>query len=284
MIEITSARVRQWLPHRPEDGHKGSFGRALIAAGSVGFTGAPTLSANACVRSGAGLVFLAVPQSVWTVAAAKCNEAMPSPCPEDEMGRFSAKALPGLLERAKGCDALLLGPGLGQSEELDSLVMDFLRLTSQSMVLDADGLNALSRHIDSLSRDNLILTPHDGEYARLMGHWPGADREAAARELSGRLNCVAVLKGHRTIVAAPDGTCYVNTTGNHGMAKGGSGDVLAGLMTGLLAQGMSPVQAAASAVWIHGRAGDIAAGRFSYHGMTPTDLVGCLTQVWKELE
>ena len=285
MTDLNRALIASWLPRRPEDGHKGTFGRVLIAAGSVGFTGAPVLAANAAVRSGAGLVFLGVPRSVWPIAAVKCDEAMPFPLPEDGAGRLSPEALEGLRERLAGCDAFLLGPGLGQSEALDTLVLSLLRERgARPTVVDADGLNALSRHIDSsVCNPHTVLTPHDGEYTRLMGRWPGEDRAAAALALARRSNCVAVLKGHRTLIAAPDGQLWRNTTGNHGMAKGGSGDVLSGILVSLLAQGMEPHKAAAAAVWVHGRAGDLAAEQFGYRGMTPTDLSHCLGQVWREL-
>lgn len=286
MTDLSASLAASWLPRRPEDGHKGTFGRALAIAGSVGYTGAGAMAANAAVRSGAGLVFLAVPRSVWPVAAVKCDEAMTFPCPEDGEGRFSQEALPMLLDRAGGCDGVLLGPGLGRSAALEELTLALLEQTAdRPLVLDADGLNALSGHIDRAKpRGRWVLTPHDGEYARLMGVWPGEDRPGAALALARRLNCVAVLKGHRTIVAGPDGTLYRNTTGNHGMAKGGSGDVLSGIILSLLAQGMEPLSAAAAGVWVHGKAGDLAAERFGYRGMTPTDLIRCLPLVWKELE
>lgn len=286
MKEVTRELVASWLPERPAGGHKGTFGRVLIAAGSVGFSGAPALAANAAVRSGTGLVFLGVPGSVWPVAAVKCDEAMPFPLPEDETGRLCAEALSPLLERAKGCDALLMGPGLGQSEALDELVLGLLgQWGDRPAVVDADGLNALSRHIDSsVTNPHTVLTPHDGEYARLMGRWPGENRGEAALALARQWNCVAVLKGHGTCIAAPWGELWRSGTGNHGMAKGGSGDVLSGILVSLLAQGMKPVQAAAAAVWVHGRAGDLAAEQFGYRGMAPSDLSRCLGQVWRELK
>ena len=285
MTELNRDLVARWLPQRPEDGHKGTFGKVLIAAGSVGFTGAAVFSANAAVRSGAGLVFLGVPKTVWPIAAVKCDEAMPFPLPEDGAGRLSLAALEALQARWAGCDALLVGPGLGQSAELDELVLSLLgERGDKPAVVDADGLNALSRHIDSrVCNPHTVLTPHDGEYARLMGRWPGEDRAAAALALAERWNCVAVLKGHRTLVADPEGRLWRNTTGNHGMAKGGSGDVLSGILVSLLAQGMEPALAAAAAVWVHGRAGDLAAERLGHRGMTPTDLSRCLGQVWREL-
>lgn len=284
MTILTQNLISSWLPERPIDGHKGTFGKVLIVGGSVGFTGAPVLASRSAVRGGTGLVFLGVPKSVWPAAAVKSEEAMPFPLPEDEEGKLTAQAAEPILQKLKGCDAGLIGPGLGQSEELDKLVLTVLEEANCPMVVDADGLNALSRHMDRLSHITcpLIFTPHDGEYQRLAGHWPGRDREREALSFAKTHHCVLVLKGHETLVAAPDGQLYRNTTGNHGMAKGGSGDVLAGLMVSLLAQGMEPVKGAAAAVWVHGRAGDYAAAEKSFRGMTPSDLIEMLPKVWKE--
>lgn len=284
MTDLNAALVRSWLPERPADGHKGTFGRVLAVAGSVSFTGAPVLAARAATRSGVGLVFLGVPRAVWPVAAVKCDEAMPFPLPEDGEGRLSLEALEPLLARLAGCDAALLGPGLGQSGDLRALVRALLSRMPCPLVLDADGINALDGHIDVLSDcpAPLVLTPHDGEYRRLMGRWPGEDRAAAAREAAAACRAVVVLKGHRTVIAAPDERLWRNTTGNHGMAKGGSGDALAGILLALLGQGMEPGRAAAAAVWIHGRAGDRCAGRLGYRGMLPTDLIETLPEVWRD--
>ncbi|MGM9536821.1 MAG: NAD(P)H-hydrate dehydratase [Candidatus Onthomonas sp.] len=284
MTALTRELIASWLPRRPEDGHKGTFGKVLIAGGSVGFSGAPVLAARAAVRGGTGLVFLGVPRSVWPAAEVKCDSAMPFPLPEDEAGRMTQEAAASILTRLNGCDAGLLGPGLGQSAELDIVVTQVLENAKCPMVVDADGLNALSRHMDILSRAKTpwILTPHDGEYQRLSGHLPGADRSAEALAFAQAHHCILVLKGHRTVVAAPEGQVYENTTGNHGMAKGGSGDALAGLILSLLGQGMEPVQAAAAGVWIHGRAGDRAAGDKSFRGMTPFDLIEALPLVWRD--
>lgn len=281
---LTKERIAPWLPARPVDGHKGTFGKALIIGGSVGYTGAPVLSGRAAVRGGTGLVFLGVSKSVWPVAAVKSDEVMPFPLPEDESGKLTSEAAEQILQKLSGCDAGLIGPGLGQSEELDNLVLAVLEGASCPMVADADGLNALSRHMDRLSHITcpLILTPHDGEFQRLSGRWPGQNREEAALGFAERHRCILVLKGHETLIAAPDGRLLKNTTGNHGMAKGGSGDVLAGLTVSLLAQGMEPMEAAAAAVWIHGRAGDYAAEEKSFRGMTPSDLIEYLPKVWKE--
>ena len=277
--------ARAALPPRRPDGHKGTFGKVLVVGGAVGYSGAPYLAAEAAGRSGCGLVFLGVPESLWPVEAARCAGAMPFPLPEKE-GRLSRKALPVLLERLAGCDVLALGPGLGRGEAVGSLVRSLLDRARQPVVLDADGINALAGHIDSLDNRRgrvTILTPHDGEFARIGGDLSRGDRVRAAREFAGAHGCILVLKGHRTLVAAPEGNVLVNTTGNSGLAKGGSGDVLTGLIASLLAQGAAPVQAAALGVWLHGRAGDLAAERLTAYAMTPEDVIAALPTAFQDL-
>lgn len=278
--DVTQALVRSWLPLRPEDGHKGTFGRVNLLAGSVGFTGAALLCSRSAVRGGCGLVFLGVPVTgeddrAYRIVASGSMEAMPYPVERAE--DFLTKTAP---------DAALIGPGLGQAEENRRLALACLETLACPVVLDADGINAVAGHISLLDRraQPTILTPHDGEFCRLTGHFPGEARAAEALAFAAAHGCILVLKGHRTLTAAPDGRLYRNTTGNDGMAKGGSGDVLAGLLTALLAQGMEPVQAAAAAVWIHGAAGDLAAERFGHRGMAPSDLLTLLPEVWKRLE
>lgn len=282
---LTEGLVRSWMPRRPEDGHKGTFGKVNILAGCEGFTGAPVLSSQAAVRSGTGLVFLQVPRCVYPIIAVKCDEAMPSPVAAQN-GKAAYAAMETVLERSASCDAVLIGPGLGRSEESDALVCALAQQIVKPLVLDADGLNAVSQHINVLRERTAptILTPHDGEFFRLTGHWPGEDREEEARALARASGCIAVLKGHRTIIASPEGETFRNTTGNAGMAKGGSGDVLAGLMVSFLAQGMEPVQAAGAAVWIHGRAGDLCKRAYGERYMTPVDLIAKLAVVLKALE
>jgi NAD(P)H-hydrate epimerase len=180
------------------------------------------------------------------------------------------------MDYAASCDAVLLGPGLGRSAESDALVCDLVEALPQPLILDADGINAVSSHIDSLKqrgRRVTILTPHDVEFARLGGDLEHQDRAAAARSFALEHGCILVLKGHRTIVASPDGRVAVNTTGNSGMAKGGSGDVLSGMLLALLGQGMEPYEAACAAAYLHGRAGDLAARDLGEHGMTPSDMI-----------
>lgn len=284
---VDRALVSSWLPERPEDGHKGDFGRVYVLAGSVGYTGAPVLASRAAVRSGCGLVFLGVPEPIYPIAAVKSDEAMPHPLPAGEDGMLSREALAPALTRMAGCDAALIGPGLGRGQGVEEAVCAILSTVNYPLVVDADGLNALSRHMDILDgrRDcPTILTPHDGEFARLGGDLSHGDRIRAAREFAEEHGCLLVLKGHCTVVALPDGEVFLNTTGSSGMAKGGSGDVLAGILLSLLGQGMHPVKAAAAAVWAHGRAGDLCAGRLGKRGMAPSDLIEALPQVWQELE
>lgn len=265
------------LPPRPRDSHKGDYGRLFILAGSRGYTGAAALCARAAVRSGAGLVTLAVPEDVYPILAAKCcDEVMVWPWPEDDGA---------VVEKARGCDAAVIGPGLGRGERGARLVLALTGELTCPVILDADGLNIISRHIDVLDEraGDTVLTPHDGEFVRLSGcELPIGDRLGAARDLARAHRCTLVLKGRRTVTAFPDGSCTVNSTGNPGMAAGGSGDALAGLLGGLTAQGRYGLRAD-GAVWIHGRAGDLAAVDKGEYGMTPSDLIEQIPYAMKEL-
>lgn len=276
MSEITTplAALREALPERDSNAHKYMFGRALLWCGSVGYTGAASMAAEAAVRSGAGLVTLAVPEAIYGIVAPRHYEAMVAPLPEGG----EAAALLGLAERAS---AVLIGPGLGAGEATRGLVRSLVSELTCPIVLDADGINAFAGHIDLLAahRGPLVLTPHDGELARLLGCeslFEGRSREQTALWLAERLNAVAVLKAHRTVTAAPDGRLCVNTTGNVGMAKGGSGDVLAGMLVSVLAAGAESFAAAAGAVYLHGLAGDIASEKYGALAAAPTDIIGCI--------
>ena len=272
------------LPKRKVDGHKGTFGKVLVVGGAVGYTGAPYLTASAAVRTGCGLVYLGVPAVIWAAEAAKCVSAMPFPL-ADKDGALSHKALPDIYKKLNGCDVLALGPGLARTSHTEKLVWELLTEVQQPIVLDADGINALEGHIDVLDRRKgrvTILTPHDGEFARLGGNlYQG--RITAARSFAQDHGCILVLKGHRTVIATPEGNVLVNTTGNSGLAKGGSGDVLTGMIASFVAQGATAVQAAALGVWMHGRAGDFAADRLTEYAMTPADVIESLPDVFKEL-
>ncbi len=277
---IDLAYVRGALPVRREDGHKGSFGKLLIVGGAVGYTGAPYLAALAAVRSGCGLVYLGVPERVWPVEAVKCASAMPFPLPDDG-ARLTCGALEPIRERLAACGVLALGPGLGRSAELTALVGALLRETEQPVVLDADGLNALSEDLSALDARRgrtTVLTPHDGELARLLGvsldSLNQRDRVETARAFAAAHGCVLVRKGHRTLVALPDGAVLENTCGGSALSKGGSGDVLTGLIASLLAQGADAARAAACGVWLHARAGDLLAERMTAYCVTPEDVAG----------
>ena len=278
--------VRAAVPPRKSDGHKGDFGKLLIVGGSVGYTGAPYLTASAAVRSGCGLVYLGVPDSIWEIEASRCVSAMPFPLASWWGGRLRGTALPAIMEKLEGCGVLAIGPGLGRNEDTARLVRELLERTEKPVVLDADGINALEGHIDTLDARRgrvTILTPHDGEFARVGGGLSGGDRVGAARAFAQAHGCILVLKGHRTVTAVPSGNALVNTTGGSGLAKGGSGDVLTGIIASLLAQGAAPVQAAAGGVWLHGRAGDLAAERLTAYCMTPEDVIRELPGVFQEL-
>ena len=273
--------VRSLMPRRDPAGHKGTFGKVYLLGGSVGYTGAPVLAARAALRTGAGLVFLGVPREIYPIIAVKCDEAMPFPLPDDRKA---------ILDRAAGCDAVLIGPGLGRKPETETLVLRLLEELAAPVVLDADGINALSGHIDVLDGRGAptVLTPHEGEFARLTGcALPIGDRLSAARGFAAAHRCTVVLKGHGTVTAAPDGRVWVNPTGNPGMAKGGSGDVLAGMTAALWGQRLlrrgedDLPRLAAAAVYYHGLAGDLCAGRFGEYAMLPGDMIEALSEVLK---
>lgn len=272
--------VLSLLPDRNPWGHKGNFGKLLLLCGSRGYTGAAFFAAMGALRAGAGLVFLGVPESIYGIEAVKLNEPVIFPLP-DAGGRLSADAVPEILTRLPQMDAVLVGPGLGQSEGTLAVVRAVLEKAECPVVVDADGINVLSAHRDLLRgrKSPTILTPHDGEFARLGGVI-GEDRMAAAAALAEELGCVVLLKGHETCIT--DGTDgYLNPTGNPGMAVGGSGDVLAGVITALLGAGLPPLEAAACGAWLHGAAGDRCAAELGQYGMLPTDLLSALPRLMK---
>ena len=282
---LEAVQIRQLLPVRPRFSHKGDFGRVLLVCGSVGFTGAAALAARAALRTGAGLITVATPRQVWPIVAAKLDEPMVMPMAEDKAGRLSLHAAPALAQLLAKADACLIGPGLGRSEELDALVAALVGEARCPVVLDADGINAMAGHIDRLREAAcpLILTPHDGEFLRLSpsAALPPADfdtRADRAMMLARQLGAVVLLKGYRTAIT--DGKrLYRNETGNPGMATGGSGDVLAGMLVSLLGQGLAPLEAAAAAAWLHGAAGDRCAAERGEYGMTPSDLIDAASRL-----
>ncbi len=269
------------LPKRARESSKRDYGRLLILAGSRGYTGAPSFTSRAAVRGGAGLVWLGVPESIYAVTAVKNDEAMPFPLPCDAQGRLTAEALPEVEARLERMSCLAIGPGLGRSAGVTEFVQGALAASRVPTVVDADALWALSRDMSSLedAACPLVLTPHEGEFAMLGGLLDG-DRVASARRFASRWGCTLVLKGSGSVVAFPDGECYVNQTGNPGMARGGSGDVLTGLMAAMLCQ-LPFRDAVRAAVYLHGLAGDMAAGELGEYGMTPTDMIRLLPAALK---
>lgn len=278
MTEITLPA----LPRRERESHKGDFGKVNIISGSLGYTGAPCLAAAGALRAGAGLIFLGVPGGVYPVVAAKTLCAMAYPLGEGP--RFTEQELEAAVERCRDKDAVVLGPGLGNHHATLAFARRLARRVECPLVLDADGINALAGHIDGLDsrRGRLtVLTPHMGEFARLLGREVGEDRAQEARDFALARGCYLVLKGHRTLVACPDGEIYVNQTGNPGMATGGSGDVLSGMVGGLLAQGLEPTRAVTAAVYLHGLAGDLAAEALGEYAMTAGDLIEYLPRAMR---
>ena len=278
--ELNHELVLQTLPEREQTAHKGDFGKILLLCGSRGYTGAAYLAAMGALRAGAGLVFLGVPESIYGIEAVKLNEAIVFPLP-DEDGKLSEKAIPEILERLSKMDAVLIGPGLGQSEDVFRVVKTVLENAVCPVVLDADGINVVAAHMDILRKRTAptILTPHAGEFARLGGIME-AGRQIAAENMAEDLGCVMLLKGSGTVIT--DGsTTYINPTGNPGMAVGGSGDVLAGMITTLLGQGISALESAACGAWLHGAAGDRCAAEMGQYGMLPTDMLNVLPRLLK---
>ena len=278
--ELNRDQLMSILPDREKAAHKGDFGRILLLCGSRGYTGAAYLSAMGALRSGAGLVFLGVPESIYAIEAVKLNEAIVFPLP-DEGGRISIKAIPEILERLPRMDAVVIGPGLGQSADVLVVVKAVLQNASCPVVLDADGINVMAEHKDILRERTgvTILTPHGGEFARLGGSSAG-DRVLQSGAMARDLGCIVLLKGARTVITDGE-TTYINPTGNPGMAVGGSGDVLAGIIGSFLGQGIGPLEAAACGAYVHGEAGDLCARQLGQYGMLPTDMLNVLPRLLK---
>ena len=271
------------VPRRRAETHKGDYGKLLIVGGSVGYTGAPNLCARAAVRSGAGLVYLGVPEAIWTVCAVKNDEAMPFTLPCDVSGKLTADALSPLREYYDRCGVLALGPGLGRSEGTAALTAALIREFPGKIVLDADALWAASPAPELLreTKGEVVITPHDGEFLRLGGSLEKG-RERGAQDFAQRYGCITVLKGHRTIIAHPAGRLYSIEAGNPGMATGGSGDVLTGVTAALLGQ-LETEKAAVTACAVHAGAGDVCALKRGEYGMTPSDIIEELPYIFKEI-
>lgn len=276
------------LPVRPPDAHKGTFGTVVVLAGSLGFTGAAYLAATAAARTGAGLVRLLVADSIYPILAAKCTEVMATPVPEVAPGAIGHAAYDSVLRHLAAAEAGVIGPGLGRDRSTWRLVLDLMLHVSCPLVLDADALNALadSPRLKGRLGKGRVLTPHPGEMARLTGKTVEAiasDRVVAARRAAKEWGAVVVLKGARTVVAHPDGRCSEDPHEVPALATGGTGDVLSGMIGGLLAQGEEPYAAAVTAVYIHAAAGRRLSQRFGESGLLAGDLLLEIPQVMNVL-
>mgnify|MGYP005940241227 CR=1 FL=1 len=295
-VEITEEFVWQSIPRRARDSHKGTFGSVLAVAGSAFYRGAALLAAEGALRTGAGIVTLASVEPVVSAAVTRLPECCLCPCKEGAQGGIAPENVP-LLRRQKAT-VLLLGPGLGgtaqsaaRAAETRTLVQQLLPGFAGAAVLDADGLNAAAQLLAEgkpfpHSAGELVVTPHPGEMARLTGLSAAelaADREGIALHYAKAWNAVVVLKGARTVVASPDGRVCVNPTGNPGLARGGSGDVLTGVIASLMAQRADALRAAAVGVWLHGRAGDLAEQELTAYSVTPEDVVRKLPDAIREI-
>ncbi len=277
MKELTRSIVFSMLPRRAPDAHKGDFGKLLVFAGSSRYRGAARLAVSGALRCGAGIITLASTERVIAAAACDLPETTFLPLPEDPDGSVSAAGLNLLLQAASGCTALAVGCGLTCSAGPDTLVRALLELPVP-LVLDADGLNLIAGKLELLRRRTAptLLTPHPGEMARLCGCSTAeiqAAREKHALHLARQTGCVLLLKGHGSLIAAPDGECYRNPTGGPGLARGGSGDLLTGMAAAFLAQGLPALDAALCAAWLHGAAADACAARRGVLSMLPHDLL-----------
>lgn len=289
ILPIAQNMVKQAVRPRPVDGHKGTFGRVLSICGSYGMAGAALLSGKAALRCGAGLVHMALPRSVYPIAAAALWEAVYHPLPETEMGTFGMESLSPLVELMDDKQAILIGCGLSHHPETKAMLMALLPHLSVPTVIDADGLNLLREHILNLKAIHVpfVLTPHPAEAARLLGVTVKdveRDRVGAAKRLAACTGATVVLKGHRTLITAPDTNVFINTSGNSGMATGGSGDVLSGMIAAFLAGGMAPLDAAVCGVHLHGLAGDEAATHLSETALLPTDMLDELAKLLSHFE
>ncbi len=279
MKYMNESVLRTLLPLRRRDTHKGDYGKILLLCGSRGFTGAAALAAMGALRTGAGLVYLAVPESIYAIEAVKLTEPVVLPLPDRE-GKLCADSIPQIAALLPKMDAVLFGSGSGLGEGTEAVLLFLLKHCECPLILDADGITLAAKHKDIL-RDRThptILTPHDGEFARLLPQ--DMPRLQQTMALAKDLGVILLRKGHRTLITDGEG-CWENHTGNPGMATGGSGDVLSGIILSLLGQGVPPLEAAAGGAWLHGAAGDRAAQRLGEYGMLPSDLVEELPQLLK---
>ena len=289
MSSIDEGYIRSVLSVRPRHCHKGDFGRAAIVAGSLGMCGASVLAARAALYSGAGLVHMIVPDCNYTAATIAVPEAVIAPLDTNEKGGISQKESAKLARVIDRADSCLIGPGMGAGFHTQKLVETVLACCNCPIIIDADGINSIAACINIIrgSKSNVILTPHPGEMARLCGvdvKDVEQNRLQISKDFAIKYGCILVLKGSVTIVALPNGTCFVNLGGNGGMASAGCGDMLAGMLAALLAEGMAPEAAARAAVYLHAEAGDFAISETSMRSLTPTMMIDALPSMFKKYE
>lgn len=278
--------VKRAVPNRPDNANKGTMGTLLSICGSFGMAGAAILAGKSALRCGVGLEKLAIPKSIYPIAAGSILESVFLPLSETSDGKISRTNIPRLLLEAKKSTAVLLGCGLSVCDDTKALVKSFVENCTAPMVLDADALNCIADNPEILKKrkSDIIITPHPGEMGRLCGITAkevNAGRVDVALSFAKKYGVITVLKGSGTIIASPNGQALLNTTGNSGMATGGSGDVLAGMTAGLLAQGKSAFDCAAAAVYLHGLAGDFAAEKLGKISMLPSDIIDYIAQAFK---
>ncbi|WHH61749.1 NAD(P)H-hydrate dehydratase [Petroclostridium sp. X23] len=280
--------IKGLLPVRIANSNKGDYGKVLIIAGSTGMTGAAALAGLAAVRAGAGLVTVGIPKSLNPVMEIKLTEVMTLPLEEDDDGILVYSSIDKILDKMRKTDVLVFGPGLSVNQGIADILEAVLRQSNIPVVIDADGINALSANINVLKECKcpIIITPHPGEMSRLTGlEIPSieADRIEIAKNFAAQWNVTVVLKGARTIIAHPNGEVFINCTGNPGMATGGTGDVLAGVIASLIGQGLEAFDAAVAGVYIHGAAGDLQAFEKGEYGLIASDIINGIPAVLQQL-
>ncbi|MCX5686098.1 MAG: NAD(P)H-hydrate dehydratase [Candidatus Omnitrophica bacterium] len=276
------------FPKRNADSHKGDFGHVLVIAGSQGYTGAAYLTAQAAILSGSGLVTLAVGKGIYDVMASKLTEVMVRPFFETRDSSLSLLAEKELVGFSEKTSSIAIGPGISQNKETQNLVRNLITRLDKPIVLDADGINAAAGHPEILrsARRGIVLTPHPGELSRLIGKDVDEiqkNRTDIALKFANEYNTVLVLKGHNTVVADPKGELYINETGNAGLATGGTGDVLTGMIASFIGQGVDNFSASILGVYFHGLAGDLALKEKGALSLIATDLLNKLPEVLKAL-
>ncbi len=289
IVSAEMSEIKRFFKKRSSDSHKGDYGRLLSVAGSMTMQGAAVMAANAAVNSGVGLVTAVFPDAAYAPIASKLTEPLTVPMRSTADGYLSSLNINKIMTMAEKSTAILLGCGLGFCDDTVKIVSDIVRSASCPIILDADGINAVSTNINILKETSvpIILTPHPGEMSRLTNlsvEEIQQNRVRVAKNFAAEYGCIVVLKGANTVVAGPVGNVYINRTGNAGMATGGSGDVLAGIIASFVCQGMSPQSATIAGVYVHGLCGDLAMKKYSMHGVTPTKMIAELAEVLSNFE